>query len=124
MESFEVTQVRRELAALGFAVEGMEPKELEKLQKEVNDRNLKDLVESGPQKSDERMALEKDTAQSLGYAAEAETRRLKAFKESGRKISDKAWEALCRLIGPAFGHSLVWATAAVLITYIIAVLRK
>ena len=58
-------------------------------------------------------------------AAELENAvRCKKENVENPKATDARHKFLVRVIGAWFGHSVVWATALVLIVYILAVLRK
>lgn len=69
---------------------------------------------------------ENDTALSEAKAKEFQEVRLlrECNKPESTVEKRKFYEALSVLIGFQIGHSLIWGTVVVLVTYIIAVLRK
>lgn len=52
---------------------------------------------------------------------EAKARTAEAQASAAQSLNKGAW---AKVAGAMLGHSVVWATAAIWITYIIAVLRK
>lgn len=70
---------------------------------------------------DPKLQVMMDEAKARTAEAELELAKIDA---DPIKVKQAKWQSIGLVIGPWFGHSLVWAIATIAVAYIIAVLRK
>lgn len=71
---------------------------------------------------EQRLKAEAEERQEAQKTEQAKVGIERLYAESDRDCRTAPWAAMGSVLGPALGHSVVWATAIVMVTWIIVVM--